>query len=94
MADSKLALTLNSSFNNLWGSICNDPCYVDGKTVCESATSDVLTSLPTLIEQKSFWVGLFTGLQEDVNETNSNCIIALNVMQSLIENSTMDFTDY
>lgn len=47
-----LTLSLNSSFNNLWGSICTDPCYQDGKSICigKSPTSDVLTTLPELLE--------------------------------------------
>ena len=53
-----------------------------------------MTALPDLMNSSEFWKGLFTGLQEDPEEDNSNCVIALNAMQSLIKNSQLDFVDY
>ena len=55
--------TINTSYNNLWGAVgCYDPCVVDGKTVCAEGTSNVLTSLPDVMGEEAFWVGVFSGL--------------------------------
>ena len=48
-----MSLTMNTSFNNLWGAVgCYDPCVVDGKTVCAEGTSNVLTSLPDVMGEE------------------------------------------